>query len=218
MNIPKWNGWFILCMFAKIIPGILLRRGGFLAAIIFSTEKRWGQISWPVGPAAHTAHSEHPRSPTACSARCPQFWLDVVHIAGLQRPRANCFIHRWDTYGRDKGLRTGIQAVQGTTPGGIEHADLAKRSAWAARGGWHQPQSQEPAANLPSFLCRKDNRNPHTGENDTAPSQAGKRRCALCFQEAISSRSSSMTTSHCVFSSISQSYLFRNRRAASPRT
>lgn len=92
MNIPKWNGWFILCMFAKIIPGILLRRGGFLAAIIFSTEKRWGQISWPVGPAAHTAHSEHPRSPTACSARCPQFWLDVVHIAGLQRPRANYLI------------------------------------------------------------------------------------------------------------------------------
>lgn len=144
--------WMVYPMYVRQnYSGHLVEAGRFSGGHHLFYGEKVGQISWPVGPAAHTAHSEHPRSPTACSARCPQFWLDVVHIAGLQRPRANCFIHRWDAYGRDKGLRTGIQAVQGTTPGGIEHADLAKRSAWAARGGWHQPQSQEPAANLPSF-------------------------------------------------------------------
>lgn len=86
-----------------------------------------------------------PRSPLACSARCPQFWLNVVYNAELPCHRADCFIQRWPSEGQ-RAAHGAPRPLKGLLPAA---------SSTAARGGWLVPQSQEPDANRPLFRVEK---------------------------------------------------------------
>lgn len=111
--------------------------------------------------------------------------------------------------------------AQGVSPGGRGPSKRHNPSGIGHGGsGWVVHAAAPGARRRPPlpFLRRKDSRSPWPTENNTAPSPNQKRRRALRFQDAMSSRRYSMTAFHCEFSSISQSYLFRNRRAASSRT
>lgn len=172
----------------------------------FPRRKGGAGLSLLVGPAACTVCPEHPRSPSACSARCPDFWLDVVHDAEFPRPGADCFIRPW---------------AQGVSPGGRWPSKRHNPSGIGHGGsGWVVHAAAPGARRRPPlpFLRRKDSRSPWPTENNTAPSPNQERRRALRFQEALSSKRYLMTAFHCEFSSIQQLCLFRNRRAASSRT
>lgn len=157
-------------------------------------------------PCSTHCPSRAPHRPSPCSVRCPDFWLDVVHDAEFPRPGADCFIRPW---------------AQGVSPGGRGPSKRHNPSGIGHGGsGWVVHAAAPGARRRPPlpFLRRKDSRSPWPTENNTAPSPNQERRRALRFQEAMSSRRYSMTAFHCEFSSIQQSYLFRNRRAASFRT
>ena len=136
----------------------------------FPRRKGGAGFSLLVGPAACTVCPEHPRSPSACSARCPNFWLAVVHNAEFPRPGADRFIRPW---------------AQGVSPGaaGRPNGIIRAASGTAARDGWCMPQRQGPAAGLPSlFSVKKTAEAPGPQKTTQRPPQTRKGAVLCVFR------------------------------------
>ena len=122
------------------MEGYLVEEAGMVPACLFYGEKGWPDFSW--FPAL--LHAQPVPSTTAaplrraCSARCPEVWLDVVHNMELPRLKlitlgASCIREGepWETARRGNLL-------------GRPRSWVCAASGPAARDGWHQPQGRQP--------------------------------------------------------------------------
>ena len=137
---------------------------------LFYGEKVGGQISLAVGPAARTAHPEHP--------------------TGLRPARYDALIFGWMLYTTrsfrapelivlyDPGRRESRLGAAGR-PNGIIRA----ASGTAARDGWCMPQRQGPAAGLPSlFSVEKTAEAPGPQKTTQRPPQTRKGAVLCVFR------------------------------------